>query len=752
MQDVQLVPVQDRYITPVDDRAPVPYGPAAGPMLDLRQLMLMFLRRWKLFAAVVVAIFAAVTLFTLQITPKYTATASVVLERQQQQVVDLQAAAAGLPTDSASVDTEVEVMRSRALAEKVVGDLKLERDPEFNAKLKPEPSFSIRRLLSLPSGAESGGEASLLARRELESVIDAVLAGLSVRRQGLTYVIQLSFTSVDPTKASRVANAFAESYLVEKVGTKLDATQRRSRELNSRLGTVRADAERADAELQQYKIQNNLMSSQGATLTEQQISNLNQQLALIGAQQAEAEARLSTARRQVARGSTGEDVAEALSSPVIQDLRRQRAAASQQAAALAERYGALHPERLRFESQVADLDTQITAEVQRVISNLEAQAQVARQRTASLQASINQTRGALEDNNRASVRLNELQNKATSARAIYEAFLNSFKESSAQEGLEQSNARIVARAKIPNGASSPNVPLNLALGLVLGLGAGVGAVFLREAFDSGLTTADGVETQLELPYLGGIPDLASVAKDDPAARELNPIDYVVRKPLSSFAESFRNLRTSVSFSRRGQPVQVVAITSTVPGEGKTTSSWCLARTAALAGSSVVLVDCDLRRRTASHMIKEPPRIGLIEVIHGQATLDEALVDDAATPLKILPLSRSAQTVRDVFGTPEMTQVLADLRTRFDLVILDTAPVIAVAETRVMGQEADAVVLLARWRKTPKKAIESALRALNSTGAYVAGVSLTMIDMKAQEKYGYGDSGYYYSSYSRYYHQ
>jgi capsular exopolysaccharide synthesis family protein len=200
----------------------------------------------------------------------------------------------------------------------------------------------------------------------------------------------------------------------------------------------------------------------------------------------------------------------------------------------------------------------------------------------------------------------------------------------------------------------------------------------------------------------------------------------------------------------GEPTKVIAITSALPAEGKTLTSMALARTAALQGRRVLIVDCDLRRRNVNRLLREDPRVGLLDVLNGDATLQEAITVDAATGAHVLPLAETKYTPRDVFGSAAMDRLLADIRGRYELIILDTAPVLPVADTRVLAPKADLLVMLARWRKTPEPAVQAALRLVATPDINLAGVVLTMVDMKQQAKYGYGDPGYYYSSYKKYY--
>jgi exopolysaccharide transport family protein len=710
--------------------------PASGHLLGM---VSMFRRNLRLSAAVGALVLAGVAAVTLTATPKYTAAASVMLDPRKTKVTAVTDVLSGLPADSSVVDTEVEVIKSRALAERVVKALKLDADPDFNPTLKK----------GLFARADDAPLSKVEELKRHEAVVENVQKGLKVTRSGLTYVIQIAYENPSPEKAATIADAFAEHYLLEQLEAKFEATRSANTWLNGRLAELRGQVQEAEAAVEQYKAAHGLMNATaGSTLTEQEISNLNQQLALVKVQRAESEARLNTARAQLARGSNGDDVGEALGSKVIQDLRGQRAQVSRKLAELQSRYGARHPDVLKAQGELADVDGQIHAEIQRIVSNLEAEAQVQRQRTGSLEGSLAGSRGALAGANRASVQLRELERNAESVRTLYESFLNRFKETSAQEGIEQSDARVVSHARIPLSPSSPKLLLNLALGLVLAFGAGVAAAILREALDTALGTAEDVENTLGVPFLGSVPTLASTLAKGEEASE--PARYVVDKPLSSFAESFRNLRSSIQFSRVDQPVKVIAVTSSLPDEGKTTTAVCLGRSMSMAGDKVVVVDCDLRKRAMNRVAGLEPKLGLLDVLAGTAKLDDVLIADELSGTMFLPLAEAAYTPRDVFGTRAMDDLLAQLRKRFDKVILDTAPVLPVADTRALAAKADGVVVLVRWRQTARKAVESTLKLMGAEGTYVAGAVLTQVDARKQAKFGYGDPGYYYGAYKRYY--
>ena len=405
---------------------------------------------------------------------------------------------------------------------------------------------------------------------------------------------------------------------------------------------------------------------------------------------------------------------------------------------------------MKAKRELADIDTQIQAEISRVISNLEAQAKVAQEHTRSIEGSVSQTRTTLAGNNQAGVQLNELQRNADAANTLYQSFLDRFKQTTAQQGMEQSDARVISPASIPTSPSQPRISLDLALGFLFALIGATVALVVAEIFDSGLTTAEDIEHDFGLPAIGSVPSLNSVVDEEENAELPEPYDYIVRKPLSGFAETFRTMRSSLLLCKAGQSVKIVAITSSLSDEGKTTSSYCLARISALSGDRTIVIDCDLRRRGFNAFVPEDNEEGLIEVLSGKRKLEELIVTDPDTGVHILPLGKSPYTPRDLFSSAVLEQLLVDLRKSYDLIILDAPPVLAVADTRAIVHRADAVIMLVRWRFTPRKAVEASLKILQGADAYIAGICLTRVNQRQQSKFGYGDPAYYYGSYEKYY--
>jgi len=435
-------------------------------LLDIRRISLAVRRNWLLIAIVTLATLLLTLILYMSTAPTYVATAQLVVERVPDEVL----APANedqpvIPADSPTVDTAVTVLQSPALLGRVVDRLRLTESPEFN------PDVGDR-----PAGEPVSGSAAARDR-----AIRILAASLDVQRQGVSYAIDVNYGSPDPATAARVANAVMADYLGQEREIRTGTTERMARLLGGRLEELRGQVIAAESAIATYRAQHQLFAaSEDSSITQQQLSVLDTQLAESRAAQAAADARASAARGQAQRGRSAEALGEALNSTVVSGLRQQRAQLSAVAADLAARYGPRHPELARANEQVADLDRQIAAELGRIASSISTEAGVARQRTASIGGSIGQLQGRLAADNAAGVRLNELERNAESARAIYQAFLDNYRQALARQGTEASGARAISEAQVPVVPSEPNPLVYLLLGLIAAGALSGAAVLLNE--------------------------------------------------------------------------------------------------------------------------------------------------------------------------------------------------------------------------------------------------------------------------------
>jgi len=701
-------------------------------LIDVRRIGRIIRRRALVIAIVLVcAVVIALTAYML-VQRRYIAIAQVALERTAEKVIAEDQVTPTVDPDSAAVDTEVQALQSPVLIGQVVDTLRLDRNPDFNGAMVLPPATNAKP--------------NPLARAR---AVGNVLGNLTIKRDGLSYAISISYESTSAPLAAQIVNTLAQTYIAGQVGTKSGATKRASRFLEGRLQEMRGQVLTAEKAVADFRAANSLFAVSNVSSTSQEeLSNLSTQLAQAQAENAAAQARLSTARAQLARGRSGEELGEALDSPVISALRGQRAEIGRNVASLEKRYGPLHPDLQRAQRAMANTDAQIAAEVGRIVANTSIQANIASQRAASLQGSIGRAEGKLAADNKASVRLNELERNAESARTLYRSFLDRYRQTVAQEGLEQSDSYIVAAARVPPAPSAPNALIFGAAALVGGIGIATLVVLLLQLLERGVETSDAVERKFGLPALASIPDAATLPEYRKKRITAPPMELVLQRPQSLLAEAFRSLRTSIWFALPHQKHRIIAIASSVPGEGKTTTAICLARSAAAAGVKTLLVDCDPRRRATSRQFGGSVKVGLNELLAGRASLDQVLIQDQATGAWLLPQRTDTDELTLTEGGRFAT-LLTELRERFDLILLDTAPVLAIDEARVVASMADGVVFLLRWRKTAVKAAEIALDRLADVDANVLGIALTQVNVVEQARAGFGDAGYYYKDVKSY---
>ncbi len=710
---------------------------ATADRLDLRHLVSIFRRRLALFLAIVGSFALIAFAFTLTQPNLYRASADVVVNKDKGAIVpDEGAARTDAPLRSEEIDTQLKIIRSQELAGQVITALKLDQDAEFREAVLGGGGMTgwLKRL--------TRKEPAVPALADLKrSLADALLANLKAERLETAYAIRISYTDPSPLRAAAVANGFATAYANSAVNTKRLENEKDLALLRSRIEELRAQAQADFKAVQDFRVRNNLLSAQATQLSELEASAYGQQLAAARA--------TAAADRGMAGNSGGAGQAALVTSPVVSSLRSQRAAMSVKVAEMSGRYLDTHPDLILARRELSDIDGQISAEMGRVRSGIAAglasNAQASAQQVGALQGNLSTARATLAANNRALVGLDDLGRKSQASQSLYDGYLGRYKEVLAQSGTERPDARLISAAKVPGAPISPNLLLNLALGLIIGTLLGAGTAIAAESAFAGLTTGDDVEARLGMRYLGGVPLLASVD-----VKAVTPLASLISDPGSAYAEAVRGLLSSVrnNAADRGQ---VIAITSALPGEGKTSLAASMGRAAALAGESVIVIDCDLIRHNLSAIfVGEAGRPGLREMMRDGVKMGEAMIQDSASNAMVLPITTPFGQGERLLERGNFHTMIAILREHFRLIILDAAPILPIAETREIVSLADTVIITALWRKTPDAAIRAALKLLPMHLISNIGVVLNRIDMKKQVRYGAGDATFYYNKYKKYY--
>ena len=726
--------------------------PGQDSLIDIKAILTALRKRFWLALLAFLLTFSAVAAWTLQKTPVYSAQTRLLLNTQDQNMFDFGSAFSGLAPNTAIIDTELEVIRSEAMLSKVVDKLDLTTYPEYNYTLQEPTGFAKLRqdlrnwLKSLVSGNSATAAEPEMAIEDQQEAIRKYATwrlkwSIAVNRHGPTYIIEISAYSQNPELAALIADAVADQYIVEQLEAKLESTRRANQWLSERLGALKDEVNEKESAVESYRAESGLLSAQGSTLTEQQIADLTAQRSIRLAELQEAEARLNNVRSRLSSGAGADSIAEVLGSPVIGQLRAQQADIQRRRADLLTRYGPRHPDVQSVNSELADTRRQIDAEVDKVISNLESEVAIARQSVDSFNRSLSQARGQLAANNRATVRLRELEREAEASRTLYEDFLERFKQTNEQDDLAQPDARVLNSANVPNSPSSPQTTINLILGVFFG-GAVAGAlVLLAELRENHFSTGDEIERAFGVHAIGSIPLLTGRGRK-------NPGDYAIENPLSAFSESIRNLRASIVFADLDNPAKTVAICSSLPNEGKTMTTYSLGRLSALSGSRTLIIDGDFRRRQLTEATGIEPDVGLIEHLFGEVALEDAMQIDEATGLHILPLTSTRNTPRDVFGSRSFDALMQRLEGMYDLIVIDTGPLLLMAESRVIVSKVDQVIVVAKWRATTRAALQQTLGILQQFNASLAGVVLNFVDLRKRRLLGQTTASY--KAYSKYY--
>lgn len=718
---------------------------------QLKRLYAMLLRRWRLALGAGLIVFAAVVAYTLLSPRIYTASTLLMVNPGREQVISQEQMIENAAPSSAAVDSEIEVLRSTMLSARLAEEMNLIEDPEWNGALRPPGILSIVlapfAALSAGDNASNPEEQALTQR---DRVARAVNEAISVRRRGLSYGIEVSFDARDPRRAAQLLNKLTELYLLSQTEARFEASQRANEWLSSRLQELRLEVQTKERAAEDFRTANGLsLAAGGETNLPPQSTEVQTMLVQARADLAEKEARLRQVQQLLRAGGSADSIATALNSNTISELRTRESDIAQRVAELRQRYSAEHPQVLAAETELENVRQRINDEVRRITASLQNEVDVARARLGTLQGSFGGAAGARDQDNDAVIRYRELLREAAAARSVHESFLQRFHEVSDQGNLPTATSRVVSQATPPSAPSKPNMGSSLLMAILLAGLAGVGLAFLLETLDASLSNAEDAERKLGAPAVASIPVLRPRDLQSQPPHRRNPTHYLVDKPASGFAEAFRVLRTSLVHARVDRRLKVLAISSAVPDEGKTTTSLCIARIAAMAGQRVIVVDCDLRRHSLSEEVGVRGNASLLDVLIGEAQWRDAIVQDPESEAHVLPASNARFSPRDVFESQAMARLMEELRANYDLVVLDSAPVLAIAETRTVAGHADLTLVVVRSDKTPAGAVRTALKELKHAGADVAGVALNYVDPRRPGHGSYGDTLYY--SYGRKYY-
>ncbi|HUC61877.1 MAG TPA: polysaccharide biosynthesis tyrosine autokinase [Alphaproteobacteria bacterium] len=751
---------------------------SAESQFDVRRILGILKRRKLMILGVMFVITSMATLIVNQATPLYRAEARIIIQKSQQNFIPLQAVAQGMITDMMTADTQAAVIGSRELAAKAVDRLSLVDNPLFNPTLlPPKPGLfaslldPVRDLISVniarplraalfgksaeTAAAEANGTPDANAdvspadkRRELvQGVIDTFLGGLTVVTSQTSHVVAIQYVSTDPRMAAVAANTVAELYILDQLTKKGETTSRAAEWLNQRVNEMRQRMVDSEQRLDAYRKQSGIVDLGGANTTQQQIARLDEELVLARTKLSEAEARNAQVQEQLKNGNI-DTAAAVLNNKLIQSLRDQETTLLRKLSEFKTQFKDTHPQVRLTEQQLDALRAKIATEVQKIAAEMDNELQITRIRTKNLQTAVDDLQKKLEKQNEAEVTIRSLQSEVNANKQLYETLLSRFKETDLQQdsSLQQADARIISRAMVPGAPYYPRKNLMVMAALIVSAIVGMALAVVTELFDQGFRSLGQIESATGLPTLAMIPALK-----EGEAEGKRPHEIAIERPNSSFGEAIRTLRTGLLLTRIDHPPRTIMLTSSVPGEGKTSLALSLACSAARSAQKAIVLDCDFRHPNMHNYLEYPNKLGLTDFLAGQASLEDVVEIDPRSGVHFITAGSRAPNPIDLLGSQEMKKLLARLSSLYDIVVIDAPPVLPVSDALVLVRIVDKTMYLVRWEKTKRETALNGLKMLVEAGADIAGVCLTQVDLKKHAQYYYSDSGYYYASgYKNYY--
>lgn len=692
----------------------------------------------------------------------YVADARVLIGVVEPRIYNTESFMSEITPETERVQNETFIIQSRGLAKEVIDQLQLAENPEYNPYLPypsswkdwlyPERYLNPVRYIprewsdwidsQFETQATGGGDSDGVRNRERATqrrdnlIVDRFLTKVDVATLGRSHVLSIKAESENPDVAAQVANTLAAAYLRQQRDQKVQTTGRVEQYLSERIAELRQQVEKSDQAVADYRRQTGLYNGGGnVSLTSQQITELNTQMILAQTAKAEADSRLQEAQALRREGVESDSVPDVLKSVLIQDLKKQQADAERKVAELGAMYGAQHPMLINARAQVTDTNRKIQLEIGRVISGLRQESRTADARYQALQRNFQKLQAQVGTVSEKTIRLDSLERDATVNRNLLEAMLGRAKEVFGRQELAIPDGRLISAAAAPAYPSYP--PKSLIAGLMLfgGFLIGVMAALMREGVDRTFRLTEQVESATGVPVISMVPTLEGSTP---------PTVHVLRHPVSSFSEALRRIYVSLELSESERSPKTVMFCSAAPAEGKSVMVASLGRLLASNGKRVLLIDCDWRCPNLHRLFRCPNKGGLAALLEQEeATLNDIVYNDALSGLDLIPAGVwNPQSIHRL-TSDRMRLILQTFAKNYDLVILDSPPVLVGAEVLTMSRMVDKVAFVLRWGHTRREIALEAMKQLIDAQGDLAGVVLSRVDPKRYRAYSYGSLNYEY---------
>ena len=733
----------------------------------------MLAKRRRLIVLTCLVVFGLVAFVTIRTPPLYTASTTLRIEPQSTPVIGVSEAAVAAGSEN-YFETQVALLKSRALASRVIKDLGLERNPNFTAP-PPQPLDKLRSWLmgSIESFLTRIFEAAQVvpqqknvlpstARSEPDvrpGSIGLYLSFLKAEPVPKTQLVKVSFSTMDPRLSEELANAHTATFIRMNLETRFELSKEAREFLEKKLAELRVKVGQSEEALNRFRKANGVVSLEGSeNIVIDRMVDLNRRLTEARAKRIELESLSRTVKDK-----NFAYLSQVIDNQLIVQLRSSIESMEAERARLSTIYKLDHPRLQELDKQISQAQQRQNLEIRKVVRTIESDYAAARAREAALQADADRQQQSALNLKELAVQHTLLQGEFEANRTIFASVLKRLNETSVSTDSPLSNIQLAESAEMPRYPSSPQTQRALVLASVFGLSLGAGLALVLEHLNSSIRTPEEVWRAVAVPTLGAIPHWSSLRRREYGYQRLpgnSPLRFLVNSngeedqavshtlvashhPFSLIAESYRMIRSGLLLTQTDQPVQVVLLTSSRPGEGKTSVTLNLAITLAQSGRQVVVVDADLRAGNCHALLGLNNRYGLVHLLNDGLNLDAVLQRTAVNGLYLVPRGPVPPDPAHLVGSDRMKEVLEGLRARFDLVLIDTPPAVAVSDALMLSVQCDGVLLVLRAQKTPVAAVQRVVERLEEVGARLLGTVLVGADMRHPD---YAEYRHYYKSY------
>jgi capsular exopolysaccharide synthesis family protein len=736
-----------------------------GKSSNLRDYWYLLKRyRWLILGCVATVV-CSVMLYVFTTTPFYTAQATLLIERKAPQVVKIQDALSESIDNAEYYKTQYEILKSRALAERVIKEQGLESKAPFSNQERKPGFFSglLKAFTDWKRQSSQAGnkpdEARLMVKPQ---VVDAYLGMLQVQPVRGTGLVQVAFETPDPGLSAQLANGHSAAYIRYGLDLRSKTNEEALAFLEKKLVELKERVESSEVALNTYRRDKGIISlSDKENIVVDRLGDLNKRLT-----EAEAERISLEAKVRTVRGGNYDVLPVTSNDPVVENLKKEIARLEGEQAQLAKEFKPGYPPLDKITAQLESGRSRLKVEMRNAVRTLESAYQAARTQEAELRAKMQEQKAATLDLKDSAVQYAILAREADTNKQLYDSVLQRMREMRVAADSQSTNIYIVDRAELPRRTSYPNKMRSLLLALLVGIASGVGIAFLMEHLNSTFRTTEELERYIHLPSLAMVPDFVCLNDNNghrngygyglkrlrppqndngklPAKKAPSEI-IIEQDPFSVVAESYRNLRSALLLAKADEPPKTILLTSATRGEGKSTTLVNTAIVFAQMGARVLIMDGDLRRPRCHKILKVPNEVGLAECLAGQIEPEKVFRPTQVDNLFVITSGSRPPNPAELLGSKTMARTLDVLCAQFDYIFLDSSPVLPVSDALPMATMVDGVLMVVDGQNTPRQLVKDARLRLTSPQIKMLGVLLNRVDVQE------GSYGSYYGHYYNYY--